>query len=215
MEGLNRYRRVFFALAIVAGVLGAVSDLFLLYTPGIRYEPMDYVVLHTLAPCNLIIGQTLGMIVIPLHIFGFLVIFPLLDGVSMAKQLLLGFLAVVLLAYGVHYHGLILPTRTILMHSVDPTWVAYSVKPLESAVTLIFVTISLLLGWEIFKGRTKYKRSALLLLPITPYLVLFALYLLRMPASNALMAMGLNLSFLVFFSASFVIGNAPSSGLNH
>ena len=145
------------------------------------------------------------MLVIPLHIFGFLVIFPLLDRVSMAKQILLGFLAVVLLAYGVHYHGLMLPTRTIVMNSSDPTWVAYSVKPLESAVTLIFVAISLMLGGEIFKGRTVYSRRSLLLLPIVPYLVFLLLYLLRVPGSNALMAMGLNLSFLIFFSASYAI----------
>ena len=223
MNELRKYKNAFFGLAVVGSLFGLMSDLFLLYTPGIRYEmpgtpDVDYHFLQNLSPEHLFMGQTLGLAMIPLHFFGFLIVFPLLSQVSLVKKVFLGFLAVLLLAYGIHYHGLMLPTQELLRlgggmsGDIAVDWISHSVKPLETIVVLVYIMISLVLGWEILRGRTQYSKRSLIALPLVPYLVFVALYALQVPASNAIMAMGLNLTFLIFFSYSFLL---LSQSANH
>lgn len=208
-----RHRNLFFGLSLIASLFGMVSDLCLLYIPGIRYEgaaspEVDYHFLLNLNPDYLWIGQTIGLFAIPFHFFGFLVVFPLLTEVTLLKKILISFLAALLLVYGIHYHGLILPTFWILKNDLDSTWISHSIKPLESIVVVIYVLISLILGNEILKKRTLYPKVGLWALPLVSYVFLLLLYVFKVPASNALMAMGLNLTFLLFFTYSFILSRS-------
>ena len=210
MNELKKHTHLFYMLTLAASIFGMICDLFLLYIPGIRYEApgtfeADYHFLLNISYQNLWIGQTLGLVVIPLHIFGFLMIFPLLNKVSIVKKMGVGFLALLLLIYGIHYHGLMLPTAELLKVGENTDWLRLTLKPIETAVVLLFVAISVLLGIEIYQGRTLYPKMSLFFLPLIPYLGLIVLYALNVPGSNALLAMGLNLTFLIFFSYSFFI----------
>jgi hypothetical protein len=201
----SHLKRAYF-LSCIAGILGSVSDLLLLYTPEIRYQQpsqtqIDYHFLSQILESRIHSGVYLGLASIPFHVFGFLLVIQSLKKSSVILKALLGFLAILLLTQGITYHALLWPTFTFL-NSPDlfNHWVSSLLRPLEMSIFISFVLISLLLAWEILQKRTLYTAKSLLFLPISTYLVFLILYALQLPGSNAIIAMGLNLSFLVFFT---------------
>lgn len=202
---------------MIAVGLGVVSDIFLLYAPGVRFESeiqpwlgIDYSFLKLLNPERVQWGAKLGLMVLPFHFFGLLLVHSCLVNVSLSRKIALGYLSALLLIYGIHYHGVMVPAQTILNDDlvVGVNWASGYFKSLERAIGIPFILLSVIVGVEIQAERTLFSKKHMVLLPVVPYAIILGFYIAQVPFLNALAAAGLNLSLAPIYIAAFLKSKA-------
>ena len=196
-------------LAIAAAALLSLADMALLYSPAGGYGFSSYEPLADVPRWRLLLGHYLGVLLLPLYITGYWLVFQGLRGAGRWLSWPVFLIGSYGAAIGGAFHGLLALIAVMVQHGEsDPAGserlvgVARAfVDPLHGAVNALFVLVSLCFAAAVLSGRTRYPRWLALANPLVLGLLFVAPYLLAPGFPPALLAApaSFNLAHLVFF----------------
>lgn len=204
---VKRWARIIGLGVVLAGLVGAVADLLLLYVPGLTTRPLD--VALDLAPTRVLIGYVLGLAVIPLYSLGWGIIYLYLRKAAPIKAGTLFVLGILSTILGTVIHGVI---AMLVM-----TWLRYAqtsmdvlntilafvpyVAPPFLALYVVGLVGSILFGVTIFYHATPFPRWSVLLTPSATQSLLLLLSLPFPVVRDLIVPTHQNLSMVLFIGA--------------
>ena len=194
-----------FMLGITGAILGAASDVLLLYLPDADYLDGTYSFLTEVPESGLMWGHFLGIFAIPLTLAGYRVVCHALE--PMGGNVAWGVfgIAVFIFFSGVCYHsGFAYMAHTLksggTIENLLPYW-----EPLAKVTFFGFATLSLTLMVLIFSLKTRYTRWVGLFNPLFIYLFCILAYYILPKVGGVLLVAGFNLSNAVFLFISWIV----------
>jgi hypothetical protein len=166
-----------------------------------------------LAPWRIQLGQYLGVLFIPLQLFGILPLWHLFrhQKPQLANGLLAG--AIFFTIIGATYHGMLgMLGGYVTLHDTGATGVlahrteAFAMlksmlEPYGAVLMLMYLALSVVLARECWQGIAHLPRWLAFLSPFGQYMLLLLLWLIVPPLGNFLVPAGINLTMAVFFGA--------------
>jgi hypothetical protein len=219
MELSNRNIQIIGSIALLGAVGGVMADLFSAWSnapntmdTAISIEIQSIRGIFLDKPrWSFVLGNYLGILFIPLHMFGFFLIYLALKPAGNIKALNFLILSFYLVAIGAGFHGtLAFVGDTIqsgndeLLSKMLPYWQNWG-----TAMIVGYLTISIYLLVLNVSGNTMYPRKSALLSPLTLLIISSAIIALlpeRFYGSKKFLAVtGLNLPLFIFYIPTLMI----------
>lgn len=186
----------------LAGLIGACADVLLLYSPNGGYHTFDYKFLQDIAPNRMLAGHYLGVLFIPLEIFGFWALTKRMDNIRLGQRLLLAAIFATIL--GVAYHGQLLWVAQALANNADLQQIKWWFEPLSWCMAVPFGAFALIWGRLAFRGEVGFPKWLAWLNPAITYLCWIVLYILVPIIGNLIIVAGFNLSVALLLLGGYV-----------
>lgn len=189
-------------IGILGALIGAVADVLLLYTPDARYETGSYLFFNDIAYWRLLAGHYLGILFIPLELFGLAAFLYCLQPLSRLKNSLLLCCTFMVMMVGVTYHAtlgqLAIYIKTGGGSKLLHLYQSFS-EPLSVGLFLIFLILCIIIAHHLFTQPTMYPKWMAFLSPICIYAIIGLWYFaIGGSIANILIVAGFNLSIAVF-----------------
>lgn len=198
-------------IAITAALLGAISDVLLLYTPNGGFLNPDFQFLKHISYSRLLSGALLGVFCIPFEILGSWQIYSVAKKEN-PKMAMLTIMAAVYFAcigvtvhmlYGVIGVGMQMHTHlsseyTMLINDHFKQLESF-MKPVATVVILLHVISTLLFVLLIRKTKNIFPAWLTYVNPVTIYIILASPYIWWPTLGNVLAPAAFNLSYGIFF----------------
>ncbi|MFP3853742.1 MAG: DUF6796 family protein [Anaerolineales bacterium] len=199
----ERKLRLASLVAALAGLFGAVGDLLLLYTPGFS---ADLFVVRHLPPLRITAGTLLAIAVIPFMVLGYWALSRCLTGVSRGFSNAIFIGGIYGVGLGAAIHGTVgTLVQIIQRNSVtiqDTAFIsAYApiVVPLYALFYLLMTVGTLVLAVVIWRGKSRFPRWFILLLPLWSNVLILPLGQLAPSLGDLLYPSIANLSHALMF----------------
>lgn len=198
-------------IAIIAALLGSISDVLLLYTPNGGFLNPDFQFLKDISYTRLLAGALLGVFCIPFEILGSWQIYSVVKKENPTMALLTIMTAVYFACIGVTVHilygaiGVGMQMHTHL--SSEYTMLANEhfkqmesfMKPVATVVIILHIISTLLFVVLIRKTKNIFPSWLTYINPVTIYIVLASPYVWWPLVGNVLAPAAFNLSYGIFF----------------
>ncbi len=195
-------------ISIVASVLASIADVMILYSPNGGYHTMDYLFLRDVPYQRLVIGHFLGILTIPAYLLGFWWVSRALAPLGKHIPGRAFGVAIFILILGVTYHasvGMIWLLANDLEHSTELLAKGrIFFEPISNILIVLVMIFSTWLGAWIYQQKTMFPRWMVWFLPVFPFLLFVACYLIIPVIGNVLIPAGFNITIGIFLLASFL-----------
>ena len=196
-------------LAICAAALLSLADMALLYSPEGGYGFASYQPLADVPRWRLLLGHYLGVLLLPVYIPGYWLVFRGLRDAGVWRSWPVLLLGSYTAAIGGAFHGLIALLALIVQHGDTDLAASQGLleqagafaDPLHGLVNGLFVLSSIWFAVAVISGRTRFPRWLAAANPLILGLAIVAPYFLAPGFKPALLAApaSFNLAHLVFF----------------
>ncbi len=191
-------------IALIGSALGACGDVLLLYNPDVSYLTGDYSFMVDISPVRLVCGSFLGVLFIPLVLFGLWQVYQLIyeRHPGIAK---LGFgIAIYFCCIGVVVHamfgamGLAIKQENFLYLN----YLRLLLDTFSGLSVLLHVLVSAIFSMAIFRKPSSLPIWMVYCNPVSIYIALASTYLFFPPLGSILAPAAFNLSYFVYFGCS-------------
>lgn len=194
-------------LAILAAILGIISDILLLYNPEGNYGAAGYVFLKNLPTNRMLWGHYLGILSIPFLILGSFKVNSLIQYVPVWYKYGLMIVSFLLLVLGVAYHALLVPIHLYIQNQEINNYFLYAVKPLEMIVATLFILFCILCLVVSLHKKASFNRNIKYFNPIFWAALSYLLYFICPIVGNFTAVAALNLPVAIFLIGTIICDN--------
>ncbi len=202
-------------IAIVSTLLASVADVLLLYDASANYIDGQFLFMKDISHWRLLVGQYLGLLSIPLYVFGFYYIYKRYEKKSPRLGKLLFWVSTFLLFPSVCYHiycsAVAIKVKDFFASGSPPElWdknldgLRIFFEPMAVIFVIGYVLFSVILFWSIWKNKSDLNPRKAFFNPLFFYVFCILMHLVWPLVGNALLVAGFNLSLCYLFVGLWV-----------